>query len=447
MAKKQEKEQQNKPSRHKGTGGLRRSFLTMTIFPIILMGIVFLTAGSFIYSRALQSEMKDDLYDVSCTVQIYYDRVFPGSYNLLHDEAKGALYLKKGGEIISNDSRYLEEVSKQTETEITLFFSDIRMMSTLQYVAGEDIIGTVANTRISDPVVNQGKISFFDSVEIGKERYCALYVPIYGADGVCTGMIGVAKPYSTVQGYVNRLEIINAIIILMTILVVGLWIAAYSRSLSRTIGKLSDFLSRVAEGNLDVELEQSVLDRNDEISDIGRDAMNVKTQLKSLIEKDPLTNLNNRRSGLKKMDQIRNKSEKYVQNYAVAMGDIDFFKKVNDNYGHDAGDAVLRETAKILSDAMAGQGTVIRWGGEEFLFLFADSDMTNAKTKLQAILDTVRETCVVYDEQEIRFTMSYGVVDGDLSRSKEEDINAADALLYYAKEHGRNQVVSTVDVD
>ena len=178
---------------------------------------------------------------------------------------------------------------------------------------------------------------------------------------------------------------------------------------------------------------------------MGRCALFVRGSLKKLVEKDPLTNLNNRRSGQIKMDQVRKKAAKYGTKYSVAIGDIDFFKKVNDTYGHDAGDAVLREVARILMDKMAGKGTVIRWGGEEFLFIFEECDMETARDHLWDILQTIRATQVDYDGQIIKFTMSYGVVRGNPARSSDEDIMAADELLYYAKEHGRNRVVSSKD--
>lgn len=426
----------------KGEGGLRRAFLFRTVLSIVLMGIVFLCASLAIYSRALQKEMKGDLTHVSHMILTYYDDMYPGDYNLLLDEANERTFLQKGDVIISEDTVFIDDVAEETNTEITIFFYDTRMVSTLNDSDGKPIVNTIANNKIATEVLIRGRESFFNDVEIGKIRYCAQYTPIFASGGTCVGMIGVARPYSETFGYVYRLSAVYAAIIAIAGAVAALWMTAYTSLLVKHLDKLKDFLGAIASGHLDGDLDQNLLDRQDEVGDMGRCALFVRGSLKKLVERDPLTNLNNRRSGHIKFDQIRRMARKYGQKYCIAMGDIDHFKRVNDTYGHDAGDAVLKEVARILSDRMAGKGTVIRWGGEEFLFIIEEMPLEEARDFLWNTLYAIRATSVEYGGQTITFTMSYGIVEGNQDISADAEITAADELLYYAKEHGRNRVCS-----
>ncbi len=426
----------------KGEGGLRRAFLFRTVLSIVLMGIVFLCASLAIYSRALQKEIRGDLTHVSHMILTYYDDMYPGDYNLLLDEANERSFLQKGDVIISDDTAFVDDVARETDTDITIFFYDTRMISTLKDSDGKPIVNTIANNKITTEVLIRGRESFFNDVEIGKIRYCAMYTPIFASGGTCVGMIGVARPYSETFGYVYRLSAVYAAIIAIAGALAALWMTAYTSTLVKHLDKLKDFLGAIASGHLDDDLDQSLLNREDEVGDMGRCALFVRGSLKKLVERDPLTNLNNRRSGHIKFDQIRRMARKYGQKYCIAMGDIDHFKRVNDTYGHDAGDAVLKEVARILSDRMAGKGTVIRWGGEEFLFIIEEMPLEEARDFLWNTLYAIRATSVEYGGQTITFTMSYGIVEGNQDISADAEITAADELLYYAKEHGRNRVCS-----
>ena len=429
----------------KGEGGLKRAFIIRTVSSIVVMGILFMCASLALYSRALQNEIRKDLSNVAGMILTYYDDLFPGDYNLLIDEAKSKAYLTKGDEVISDDTVFINDVASKTDTDITVFFYDTRMITTILDKKQNPAVNTIANSKITDSVLKRGAEQFFNDVEIDKIRYCALYSPILSSDGTVIGMIGVARPYSQTMGYVYRLSYVYAAIIAIAGILAALWMTGYSSQLVKHLDKLKDFLGSMASGHLDENLDQSVLNRADEVGDMGRCALFVRGSLKKLVEKDPLTNLNNRRSGHIKIDQIRRAADKYGQVYCIAMGDIDYFKKVNDTYGHDAGDAVLKEVARILSDHMAGKGTVIRWGGEEFLFIIEDMKVDEAEAFLWNVLESIRNTSVEYGLQTIRFTMSYGVVQGNCEMSADAEITAADELLYYAKEHGRNRVCSRME--
>ena len=119
----------------------------------------------------------------------------------------------------------------------------------------------------------------------------------------------------------------------------------------------------------------------------------------------------------------------------------DFFKKVNDTYGHAAGDEVLVNVAQVMKKNMAGKGFAARWGGEEFLLVYTNSDMETALINLEILAGTIRDMCVEYEDKTIKVTVSIGVATGD-SNSVERVLCTADDRLYHAKKSGRDRVVS-----
>lgn len=174
-------------------------------------------------------------------------------------------------------------------------------------------------------------------------------------------------------------------------------------------------------------------------------------KLKVLSEHDPLTKLPNRRSVIS--STIANiMSGAYINGVCVAIGDIDFFKKVNDTYGHDAGDEVLKQLAAVCSDFMKDHGIAARWGGEEFMFVFNNENLDEAGVSANELLSKIREMTVNYNGTEIKVTMTIGVTDvntflgkgvteGDIDDRINEAVYAADKKLYMGKANGRNTVV------
>jgi predicted signal transduction protein with EAL and GGDEF domain len=118
---------------------------------------------------------------------------------------------------------------------------------------------------------------------------------------------------------------------------------------------------------------------------------------------------------------------------------------VNDTYGHDAGDEVLKFVAGELKELMGGRGHAVRWGGEEFLLIFEDMSLISAGAALEEYIDRLHGLSVNYNHQTLRVTMTIGLVEGSGKTDLEELIKQADEKLYYGKEHGRDQLVVTMD--
>ncbi len=165
-----------------------------------------------------------------------------------------------------------------------------------------------------------------------------------------------------------------------------------------------------------------------------------QNHLRSLSLTDPLTGMNNRRGldyllGLVVPSIIRNK--KPIS--AIAM-DIDFFKKINDTYGHDGGDEVLKAFAQMLKTCPRASDLSSRLGGEEFVIILPDTPLEGAMTAAEKIREKVEELEIHHGKDIIRLTSSFGVASQDENIDTDSLLKNADKALYKAKEEGRNRV-------
>ncbi|MDE6517067.1 MAG: GGDEF domain-containing protein, partial [Acetatifactor sp.] len=217
----------------------------------------------------------------------------------------------------------------------------------------------------------------------------------------------------------------------------------YAGTFLKALYGLRTFFSQVATGSLSEELDPAVLKRGDELSELGRSALSMQHSLRSLIERDSLTELYNRRSGGHRLTGSMEKAKKNNTPFTLVIGDIDFFKKVNDTYGHQCGDMVLKNVARILREHMKDKGYAIRWGGEEFLLVYENSRLEEAHEALCAMLDELRSTGVQSGDSQVYVTMTFGMV-CDSSKELKDLLREADDKLYYGKNNGRNQIVTKI---
>lgn len=168
-----------------------------------------------------------------------------------------------------------------------------------------------------------------------------------------------------------------------------------------------------------------------------RDQYETKHQLIDLITKDPLTGAYNREKfnqicypNTNKLTTIGNK-----KTYILIL-DIDYFKKVNDTYGHTTGDEVLKHVVVVLKQCVRTNDYVIRWGGEEFVAVLVETDDKGAKT----VAERIRKTIEKSEDFEPKVTVSIGISEYD-NKDYTNGISQADKALYQAKQSGRNKIV------
>lgn len=170
----------------------------------------------------------------------------------------------------------------------------------------------------------------------------------------------------------------------------------------------------------------------------------IHSKFQKLAAIDGLTNIYNRRFGMEKLREDFSRAERDNGLLSLAMVDIDHFKNVNDTYGHLVGDKAIVMVTSIIKKALREGDIVMRYGDEEFLMIMHGASCKNAFNVCERIRHMVLESVVHDDDQEIKLTISIGLVSfpAQLSSNEIEMIDKADQALYQAKQSGRNQVVS-----
>ena len=166
-----------------------------------------------------------------------------------------------------------------------------------------------------------------------------------------------------------------------------------------------------------------------------------RQQLVIMATTDVLTGLCNRRNFYLESEKLAKLSMRGARPLCLLMLDIDFFKKINDTYGHDAGVEILRQFAVVGQSAVRSTDIFARFGGEEFVLLLPDTDVATAEVVAERLRAQIEASCTNYEDKCIRFTCSIGLADNGSEYSIDEMLKRADGGLYTAKQQGRNQVV------
>ncbi|HEY3487987.1 MAG TPA: GGDEF domain-containing protein [Gammaproteobacteria bacterium] len=164
-------------------------------------------------------------------------------------------------------------------------------------------------------------------------------------------------------------------------------------------------------------------------------------KLRALSIMDDLTDVYNRRYFIEQVEKELAKAGRYGTVFSILALDIDHFKKINEQYGHYAGDAVLQAMANTCMNNLRSMDIFARFGNEQFMFLVPEADKTDVATFARKILEAVENTPVVYNRKEIRFTVSIGVKICDAAGSLESLLKAADEAVAEAQRRGRNCIV------
>lgn len=167
----------------------------------------------------------------------------------------------------------------------------------------------------------------------------------------------------------------------------------------------------------------------------------IYNQSKYLSITDELTGLFNRRHFEQNFEREFLRAKRYGSKFSVAIIDIDFFKRINDTYGHLCGDYVLRETAYTIQDSFRKTDMVFRYGGEEFVVILTETSCENAFIPLERLRKKIEAKHLFYEGENINITISIGL-NSDTSKyeNASEFLDMADKALYNAKENGRNRI-------
>jgi len=168
----------------------------------------------------------------------------------------------------------------------------------------------------------------------------------------------------------------------------------------------------------------------------------LRRRLVEMANTDGLSGLNNRRRFSECAEEVYQHACRYQEHVSVLMMDIDFFKKINDSFGHLVGDAAIRDFSEMLSVAFSGTDVVGRMGGEEFAVVMLNTDTQEAYKKAEYFRQTVEKKKIIFGQQQVMMTVSIGVAEfNEETLNFDALMNRADGALYEAKRAGRNCTV------
>jgi diguanylate cyclase len=175
-------------------------------------------------------------------------------------------------------------------------------------------------------------------------------------------------------------------------------------------------------------------------SDAERALIVANKKLTGLATTDPVTNLVNRRTMMTRIEQEKERMERGGKPFTLIMIDVDNFKQVNDEYGHDGGDFVLVNLAEMINLSLRKQDVIARWGGDEFLMLLPETELEGGRVVAEKIRSRIIRSPFVYREMDIPVTVTFGVGLCDSNVGIGSCIRKADQALYQGKQAGKNRV-------
>lgn len=428
------------PKREFRGNGLGDKMLALAVLPILVLGIVLMVVSMQTFSDKMEGHVRKEMTQQTKLILKILDENYPGEFSLNKD-VKGNYHIYKGGKDITKDTEFIDNMKEIIGVEVTLFCQDVRLQTTLRDSKGRLFINTAVSSVITKDVLKKKKAHFYRSTtNVGDERYFAYYEPIFLEDGTCFGMVGVCRKATDIEKNIRMAVRPILLLSIAAIFVIGAISISYTRILTKRIRILQQFMKKLTKDDFEAEMPAGLLKVEDEIGDLARSGKKMQESIRRQVEYDEMTQLYNRRYGDKNLLKMKAQMQISGIKYCVAIGDIDFFKKVNDNYGHEAGDEVLIHVARVLKEQLLANGFVCRWGGEEFLIVIESHTIEQAEHILQSILDTLRNQTITYQEQQIRVTMSMGLVSVKAEDEIDDILRCADQKLYEAKENGRDQI-------
>lgn len=213
-------------------------------------------------------------------------------------------------------------------------------------------------------------------------------------------------------------------------------------SSAKSVGAADDVVNKILSASRSATAEILALRESSRLHQVQMDAL--RQELESIRDEsrtDQLTGIANRRQFDEKLQQFCDASSKNNEPFSLVLGDIDFFKKFNDQYGHQAGDQVLILVGELFQQNVKGKDVAARYGGEEFALLLPNTPLPAAISFADSLRILISENKINLEGSEKTVTMSFGAAQFECEETPKSLIERADNNLYQSKQAGRNMVL------
>ncbi len=445
----------------------QKLFLSHFLAIVLVSGSI----GSYFYNSAIDSLLS------SLQTRLQYSAALLSRSVLPHDLDKIWDVSDKNSMVYKNGVKLLQELAA-SNPDIAFIYIMRRDGELIRFVLDSDAENPAQPGEIyevSAPALKLGFEKPSCDRELIRDKWGVFmsgYAPINGSDGRYA--IGIDMRADEVEQKLNTLRHTGMFSLALSIVMALLFGHLLSRNFLKRIDSLhqrcldlghidSDF-PRSKGDELDqlsvtfddmmrrlqrsqAELEERVVQRTAELQ-IANEQLHAevreRTRMALLLEEtartDFLTKLINRRAMVQQMQAEVARIERAEGVFSIVLVDIDHFKKINDNFGHDIGDEVLKAVSRAFEACVREQDIVSRWGGEEFLILLPNTTQIDAAEQAERLRQLLDSDQMKIDRYPHRVTASFGVSEYHNGQSVESLLKQADVALYQAKAQGRNRV-------
>ena len=259
---------------------LQYKMLILAIIPVLVMGIVAILISNTVVKNKLLDDAKQKLKATSNAVLAAYDQN-AGDYFV---NATGDVW--KGAYNVSLSTPFIDDIAAKTGIEVTFFYNDTRLVTSLKDADGKRILGSKAGDFLVENVLQEGNEVFTNRVLVDGTFYFGYYVPVYqnNSDEII-GMVFAGMPVKEIYASLNLITMIFTVAILVILVIAVIGCLLVSRGIAKSIQSSMDVVKQISEGNLNVEIEQSMLDRKDEAGALSCNTQTLIDNLSAMIGK------------------------------------------------------------------------------------------------------------------------------------------------------------------
>ena len=259
---------------------LQYKMLILAIIPVLVMGIVAILISNTVVKNKLLDDAKQKLKATSNAVLAAYDQN-AGDYFV---NANGDVW--KGAYNVSLSTPFIDDIAAKTGIEVTFFYNDTRLVTSLKDADGKRILGSTAGDFLVKNVLQDGNEVFTNRVLVDGTFYFGYYVPVHqnNSDEII-GMVFAGMPVKEIYASLNLITMIFTVAILVILVIAVIGCLLVSREIAKSIRNSMDVVKQISEGNLNVEIEQSMLDRKDEAGALSCNTQTLIDNLSAMIGK------------------------------------------------------------------------------------------------------------------------------------------------------------------